>query len=396
MTLARACDIKVRVPAKVMLAGEYAVLAGGRALAVTLDCWLLAHLSWRSHSGISVASNHWREPRHIDEPSLDAQRWQDTPLLHATAINAATYGIDRANFAIASDIQVSDGIGSSSALRLAVSMAMAEASHAWPTSNSQSAAYQPNAATADPALGNKTAGLDGLVQQRDWQPARMALALQRAAQGSASGYDVATQFVGGLVQFTGADSLADWPGSVATLPSPSVHALSQLVQVFVGGKGAATGPLLQSTQAWLLANGVWAEFCQRSDALVKAFDQALAEGKVQSESAYALYRACAAHRQLLSAAPAFPHEIAAALAKIPGIDQEFSWKTTGAGGDDAILLIGAPSHRGQAEAVLRRLGRRPLGVDFTDRGAELTRHDEQACFGQTRHQEPNGERTPAC
>lgn len=346
-------QIRVRVPAKVMLAGEYAVLAGGRALAASLDCWLQARLEPSSNLGLRVSSNLWREPRNID-PYADPEQWKDTPLLHAVAAAARHHGITSAALHIDSAIEVSYGIGSSSALRLAVCMAMATAAKVWPHQAAPSNTYPYDINSSD----------------GEWQAARMAVALQRAAQGSASGYDVATQFVGGLVSFQGAEAIEAWPGSVSVLPASCIQPLSNMVQVYVGGSGAPTGPLLQSTRSWLISLGRWEEFCQLSENLVTAFTTAFMQPDSPNHQRE-LYRACAAHRRILSAAPQFPLKIAAALAEIPGLDEYFSWKTTGAGGDDAILLLGPASYRAQAAAVLQSLGRKPLAWPFTAHGVAI-------------------------
>jgi mevalonate kinase len=210
-------EVIARAPAKLMLAGEYAVLAGGRALAVTLDCWLTARLRRVAGEGITVRSNLWPSAQHI-APGADLQELRGTPLLHAVAEAAKRYGIERAELSIESTIDVSHGIGSSSALRLAVAMAMAEAHGSW----SDESALLDGHTVAD-AFADAT-----------WGAARLAVALQREAQGGASGYDVATQLVGGLVSFTSSDDLSMWPGRIHAFEGASLSRLAQLVHVYVG------------------------------------------------------------------------------------------------------------------------------------------------------------------
>lgn len=349
-------DIVARVPAKVMLAGEYAVLAGESALSVALDCWLTARLTFSNEPGIRVSSNLWPAPQHISLHE-HPHELRGTPLLHAVSEAAKHYGIDHAHLSIDSTIDVSHGIGSSSALRLAVTMVMAEA-------HRRGTATGPTAATPAVIAGVKS----DPFWDPSWGAARLAVALQREAQGSASGYDVATQLVGGLVAFTGCDELAHWPSKVERFSPLQLQRLSKLVRVYVGGEGSPTAPLLKTTRAWLAAQGVWNQFVDTSRGLVAGFLQALSPTADDTDRKR-LYHACAAHRTLLHRAAGFPRAIDAALAHVRGLDESFSWKTTGAGGEDAILLIGPAGELKRADAALRQLGRRPLDCMFTDSGA---------------------------
>ena len=351
--------VVARVPAKVMLAGEYVVLAGARALAVTLDSWLTARLTAANESGIWVHSNLWPTAQHINVTG-DLHELRGTPLLHAVAEAAKFYGIDRAELSIDSTIDVSHGIGSSSALRLAVTMVMAYAQETKLT----------GVMTQKPP---STAGATHTCPYVDapWGAARFAVALQREAQGSASGYDVATQFRGGLVAFTGCDDLQKWPRTVEQFSPTQLAALGKLVHVYVGGSGAPTAPLLKTTRAWLAAQGHWERLVERSQELVHGLIEAL-KPTAQDVDRKRLYHACAAHRALLRASPSFPRAIESALLAVRGLDESFTWKTTGAGGDDAILLIGPASELQRARAALKALGRSPLDCMFTAHGAEAT------------------------
>lgn len=356
-------EVIARAPAKVMLAGEYAVLAGGRALAVTLDCWLTARLRRVAGEGITVRSNLWPAAQHI-AAGADLQELRGTPLLHAVAEAAKRYGIERAELSIESTIDVSHGIGSSSALRLAVAMAMAEAHLSW----SNDAPSHDGRDVAD-AFADAT-----------WGAARLAVALQREAQGGASGYDVATQVVGGLVSFMGSDDLSMWPGRIHAFEGASLARLAQLVHVYVGGAGSATAPIMRTTRAWLAAQGVWDDFVARSDELVASFIDATAasdDGFVLKR----LYHACASHRALLRGSPSYPRVIESAMLELPGLDERFSWKTTGAGGEDAIILIGPASELAGADEALRALGRRPLDCMFTPHGATTETLEESVESG---------------
>lgn len=381
-------EVIARAPAKVMLAGEYAVLAGGRALAVTLDCWLTARLRQVAGEGITVRSNLWRTAQHI-AAGADLQELRGTPLLHAVAEAAKRYGIERAELSIESTIDVSHGIGSSSALRLAVAMAMAEAHRSWTLA--APARVHPEERSDEGSRPNYTDcfsespshdGRDATDAFADatWGAARLAVALQREAQGGASGYDVATQLVGGLVSFTGSDDLSMWPGRIHAFEGASLARLAQLVHVYVGGAGSATAPIMRTTRAWLAAQGVWDAFIERSDELVARFIDATAAPN-DDLVLKRLYHACASHRALLRSSPSYPRVLEGAMLELPGLDERFTWKTTGAGGEDAIILIGPASELAGADEALRALGRRPLDCMFTASGAATETIEESVQSG---------------
>ncbi|RZA16785.1 MAG: hypothetical protein EOP10_23960, partial [Proteobacteria bacterium] len=152
---------EVSVPGKIMLAGEYAVLKGGRSLSSAVDAFLTLTIEPSEQKGVWVESNLWPEPRLLtpqpqNEPLLDSlQRL----LSHNVRVS------------VTSELDVSYGLGSSSAIRLAAHLA----TH---------------------AFEQKTINLS--FDER-WQAAREAWHAQRTQQGFASGYDLVTQLQGGYV-----------------------------------------------------------------------------------------------------------------------------------------------------------------------------------------------------
>ncbi len=116
--------------------------------------------------------------------------------------------------------------------------------------------------------------------------------------------------------------------------------------------------------------------------LSTAFTQALATtAGVQADDATAkpnaavltLVRAVAAHRQLFTGAPHFPQALAVALSEVDGCDLTWSFKTTGAGGEDALLLVGLEADLRAPAAVLKTLGWRRLRAGFESAGARVSR-----------------------
>lgn len=336
--------VQCTVPGKIMLAGEYAVLSGAPALAVTVDRTLTVRARRRSRPGAEIQSNLWASPREIanDTTSKAAMFKHADPLEAAVAFGLAHYGLEGALVQVTSEIEPTYGIGSSSALRLAVVMALSQLS-----------------ALDDSDLN-------------PWHAARQAFELQLHSQKQASGYDIATQLLGGLVRFTCSEQAA-WPGDAQVLhrsdlpPDDLMTRLSQLVTPFVGGKGAPTAAVTTSTLTWLSDSGRLFKLTKVSNDLVDAFQAALA-----SRSSQRLAAAVREHREVFADSPHFPKDIAAALAALPGEGRDWSFKTTGAGGEDAILVIGPSAATQEARRVLLAHGWHSLAPCFTSSGASVS------------------------
>ena len=108
---------QVKVPGKVMLAGEYTVLEGGPALACTVDRFLTVTIDEKPISGIQVDSTLWPETKHVTSATESVE-----PLLQSVAFAANTYGANGYHLSVDSDLDLSFGLGSSSACRLGALM----------------------------------------------------------------------------------------------------------------------------------------------------------------------------------------------------------------------------------------------------------------------------------
>ncbi len=342
-------SVSVQVPGKVMLAGEYSVLDGGRALAVTLSRGLDVKVVDRPAFGrvVMVESNLWSSPARL-EAGIDPSEHRDEPLLEAVARGMELYGVFGAEVKVGSELEVSFGIGSSSALRLAVLVAMED--------------------FARLKRGEPTHAPAGL-----WAAAREAFRLQRNAQKQASGYDIATQLVGGLALFTPAREIEEWPGACAPLAAPApLASLNELVHIYVGGRGAPTGRVTTETLSWLSERGLLHRVASATDDLIEDFHRAL-EVPTDGKRRNALARAVGSHRRIFGASPYFPHALAAALEAIPDCDVQWSFKTTGAGGEDALLLVGREADVAPAAALLEAAGWSKLAKPFALKGTEIRR-----------------------
>ena len=319
-----------------MLAGEYSVLRGAHALAVTLNQHMTVDVTVEpTHTTWEVHSNLWSAPVIIK----DFHSQQDEMLCRAVQSEARRNNLSGGIVRVTSDIDVKHGLGSSSALRLGVCAAMR-------------------------TLRN---GLDSQrASQISAEAVNDAWSMQFEEQGMASGYDIATQYAGGLVEFSFQYEENRWRPHWF---KHQLEALPQVVHLFVGGKGAPTTSTMHATSTWLDGGNRIERLIETSENLVDAF-----LNMIRWPSNQSLKKLCAAagaQRLLFAANPMFPVEIAKALADISGLDQTWSWKTTGAGGEDAIMLIGVKDQLTPAIEALAKIGWQPLGVKFGTSGISI-------------------------
>ena len=325
--------VTARVPGKLMLAGEYAVLQGGACIACTVDRFLEVEVMGRTEgSGFLVASDLW--PEVLNGDHLPALLVEEEPLLQLIAtVRQHQPQLTDLALRVQSQLTVSHGLGSSSAVRLAALLAL-----------------QNFKAETSPDLL--------------WECAREVWRLQQSQQGFASGYDVVTQSTGGLIRWQ--PRPGEWPGTIAKLPS---ERLNSWVHVMVGGRGAPTTRIGSSTRLWLKAQNLTASLDALSAALVTAMWN-YCDDRQNWPDLCAVVRA---HRNLFVDAPTFPRAILEALRGQPGFDETWTFKTTGAGGEDAILLLGPRQDLQAAIQCMQALGWQELNALFTDAGASWER-----------------------
>ena len=325
-------------PGKLMLAGEYAVLDGGRALAVALDGELQVRCDAFHETGAAGAtittlelhSNLWLEPK-IIEVDHDNEPLMSDPFIDAaiSALSAWASKPSKVIFHVKANLDPTHGVGSSSALRLAV---LASAKHI--------------------AAGS----LINVAELAD-----SALELQRRAQPAASGYDIAVQSRGGLIEFR--------QGATRSLSVRAENHLDKLAScmvIMVGGVGASTGATMILFLDWLVKNKAHAELMHLSETLVDAWQEFLTSPA--NTGLPQLIKAVGQHRTLMAQSPVFPERIATILEKITGLDATWTWKTTGAGGEDAIILIGANETLKAPCEALSKIGWHQSPFNFTPNG----------------------------
>jgi mevalonate kinase len=334
-------QVSVKIPGKVMLAGEYSVLFGGSALAATvknqMDIFAETHHEGRCRLDSSLL-NQTTEFSVSDEPTGPFE------LFFSSALSGMRrHNISGASISVRGDLSPEFGFGSSSALRLGTAVALKTL-----------------------ASGHK--------EDTYWEEAKEAYNLQKKSQSQASGYDIVTQYMGGVTLLTPSQSQSEqamnWPGRVTIFPSGAVQRLNQIVHVFVGGKGAPTTATIKSTLSWLKEHDLLETLKEASEKLISAFKTVLQDNE-EAPTIDPLIRAVSEHRSIFSAAPAFPTALLTALQDIEGFDKEFSFKTTGAGGEDSVLLIAYESKISQAVSVLAQLGWSKIDTPFAHEGLSI-------------------------
>ncbi|MCX6130084.1 MAG: hypothetical protein NTX25_13595 [Proteobacteria bacterium] len=325
---------KVRVPGKILLAGEYAVLEAHPALSLAIDRFLEVTLEKRSQDGWLIHSNLWQKSIELRQES--AEQIAREPLLQVAAFAAQHYGLSNISCHVQSELDIRYGLGSSSAVRLAVLMA----AHSLAKSASQ---------------WNEAQRIE--LARVSWQ-------MQLEQQAFASGYDVLTQTLGGLLLWT--PDYSYWPGTqLSRLPADK---LSPWLSIMVGGKGAPTRTVGQSVRQALHEQNLESAFINASNHLVNAWIKLVTLGL---EGLSPLIKAIAQHRQILAQTPYFPGDLFNKLATLPGFDKSWSLKTSGAGGEDALLLVGAAADREAARKFLAGEGWFELSCTWNAHGAEL-------------------------
>lgn len=298
-------------PGKIMLSGEYAVLNGGRALAHTLDKRLAVEVL-PSTKDISIVSDLWAKKKYFrdDDPDFICQS-----LKYFESVFGKLPPIE---IKINSDIEISYGIGSSSALRLSLFAALQKHLN----------------------LGCSVLDI-----------AQLAYKDQKRAQGQASGYDTLTQALGGLIEMSLGEDI--WPKS-----SKQTHSLHlEQIQMMIGGKGAPTRETLESVSQWLTSN--------RDPHSLHVVSEDLTDAWLGNDFPNLLEK-IEDHRLFFEGAPRFPRELSEALKPHQNLSK-WSWKLTGAGGEDALLVVGnIPS---EAHVVFQNFGW--CRADFTFSGEGL-------------------------
>ena len=343
----RACaSTHIRVPAKVMLSGEYAVLFGGRSVAMAFDRYMKIKVKPRRDEQLMIDSDLWdapivADPRH---PKL-----QKSPLGRVIEWLHQQDRCPAADVIIRSELKPEDGFGSSSAVSLGCLLALYLA--------------------CEPQL-LKTLPYEQNLGQFDviWKLARLCWQQQKRRQPAASGYDFLSQSLGGVTILT-PDEL-QWPGQYQRFAANPLRGLP--MRIFKGGRGAPTGPIMSDTLTWISTSNRKHEIVQASEDFTNRLKTQLFHDDSSPCCPTAdFYGSCGRFRRVFFHSPHYPHELLDRLEKLDGCDKSWSFKTTGAGGEDAVLLFGEPTALEAPEQYLRESGWSPVPHQLDSTGIAL-------------------------
>ena len=172
--------VQLKIPAKIMLSGEYAVMEGFSSLSMALNKYIRIELCGENEEGIKVSSSLWKESFSFNS-SFDFPK---EDLLFSSLSKALdVFPCKGFSFSVSNDFSVTSGFGSSSALRLGIYYAF----------------YLYHKALK---------GEQDFSDPFPWKLAERAFSDQLLYQSKASGYDMITQKEGGLIHFKRKDTLA--------------------------------------------------------------------------------------------------------------------------------------------------------------------------------------------
>jgi mevalonate kinase len=290
-----------------MLSGEYSVLNGGRALSCTVDSKISVDINEIDHfPGIIVQSKIWKNPLKVLWEDISSSLEPSVHIFKTIELeNLVNFSEKKTGLELTVDsnnFDVSYGIGSSSAVRISILHAISKL-------------FKLNLSSKEIS---KISYLD-----------------QLKTQGKASGYDILTQVNGGLIISEPLDKDKNWKGDFVSLEKHGIEKTLSNLHVFVGGSGAPTADLVKKTVKSLEDSGKFNSLSTASEELIECFTKGAGENNIISQFKKI--------RDIFKTTPAFPTRIESALKEVSGYDKTFGWKTTGAGGEDAILVYGSIS-----------------------------------------------------
>ena len=292
-----------------MLCGEYSVLWGIPSIATTVNTFLDFQMEFLSESimgaySVLVHSNLWSTPKVVDSTIQT-----DDCLLEAVQVAANIFSLKgKWQLKVEGNMQVNFGVGSSSAIRLGVFNLIDQ-------------------------LCNQNQNISNTF--------RNSLALQRKAQPKASGYDLATQLVEGVVEYHQPENKFleskdfDLEKHVQRLHS---DALDSHTFFLIHPDGAPTSSTIASGMGWIAQGDVKKKWNSHQ----KKMHQKITNLHIDRPLTYSeLFEAIENFRQFAKDAPIFPGNLFCEES-FHELGESWTYKTTGAGGLDSLWVLMNP------------------------------------------------------
>ena len=299
----------IHVPGKIMLCGEYSALNGTSVLSSTVDQF--AKITVSKADAPTYYSELWQGP--LDELELERNKNQYRPVYDSALFVKQQLRLDKIQIQLENFWPISYGFGSSSAIRLGILLAA-------------------NKLLETPLAEEKIC--------------YEAIMLQRKAQSRSSGYDTATQFHGGIIEYKPIrDTFVD---STYKYSQEATHRLNSFAKLAISTTGNETAKQINSFTHTLENSNLWPSLNALNAALFATWKQVLTE----QASSTKLMPLFAEHRRLCE--EIYPQPLTEALNQTNQIDESWSYKTTGAGGSDALLFVGNVT--AEVESILENYG----------------------------------------
>jgi phosphomevalonate kinase len=336
--------VHVKIPGKTLLAGEYSILHGSPGIAMALDSFMEITVSPAQDRTSSIQSSLWGKPVVLD-PSKPYQGRD--PLIRTVCRGREIFQPPPFILDIPKGLPIGAGIGSSSALGLGVLFGLALFS------------------------GNQ----DNPPCLKDWKDpwtiARIALDLARQNQGGlASGYDLLCQLLGGIPCFELPEDQNLWPGhKIRSLIYGEKFVQDHIHLFFLEkGPGAPTAPLLKKQTQWFAQDpNSRATLTSLNRPIVETLSQKLEKSEAFDLDFFFMIREL---RLFLGHSPAFETPIHNSIKRLDlGLDQTWTYKSTGAGGEDALIFFGPPDAIAPVEQELKILGWKRLPFTVSPLGS---------------------------
>lgn len=317
-----------------MLCGEYAILFGEKALAYTISQHLELYFSKSADSKFHVDSDFWDSKFSFKKFEDVSENLYKSPLIQALNICQKKWKTPPFSLSIRSQMDPSAGVGSSSAVILAACYA--------------------------------SQLLSGSFESKE-QLAHCAYSIQKTIQEMASGYDALTQSLGGLLSL---EYCEKGPTCLREIPVEASY-FHKYIHPYAGGKGSSTKNLVKQTYEHLKKEDSFRkDFLEASKNLHCAFEEFFENKNGMTKR---FFSANQKHRSLLAKLPQFPTQLFQELENIPGCDETWTFKSTGAGGEDSFLFLGLPEHLEKPFAYMASKGWYPLEASFSSQG--ITKED---------------------
>lgn len=342
--------VKTSVPGKTLISGEYSILEGSNGLSFAVDKRLNCYVSYSK--GIKIKSNFCNFEE-IYKNYNDIKIKNDKFDILRNAVHKALINNDLNNVSIEinSEIDPSYGIGSSSALIISIISSLR--------------IYKEII-----KKGDKFKNKDLMSLEKYLSDAKVGFNWQRENQKRASGYDFLTEVVGGFVAFeSGIVHKKDiWLYEFNHINT--VYDKNKYFRLYVGGKGAPTTSTTNRTYAQLKEKNLFISLKKINDKITNETTKFINNYEIKINNfLYIIKDTFKEHLNIISETDGkLPEKWVSHIISLEGFEKSFNFKSTGAGGEDALLFIGDFDSVPNLDSDLKKIGLHRLDCSIACEG----------------------------